>query len=210
MAPRILYVVTEDWYFLSHRLPMARAAKAAGYEVHVAARLKDGRAGIEAEGFTVHALDWSRGSLSLRDSLAAIRQLRRLFHAAPARHRPQCLAEAGRARLGGEPRPAARHRQQPDRRRLAVHRRSQGERARAPRRALRPGASAAPGQELDRGAEPRRRGLRARARRGARTMWSSSGDRASTRSAWCRCRSRRRRSPAPMSGACSPTRACRW
>jgi glycosyltransferase involved in cell wall biosynthesis len=81
MAPRILYVVTEDWYFLSHRLPMARAAKAAGYEVHVAARLKDGRAGIEAEGFTVHALDWSRGSLSLRDSLAAIRQLRRLFHA---------------------------------------------------------------------------------------------------------------------------------
>ena len=28
MAPtRILYVVTEDWYFLSHRLPMARAAR---------------------------------------------------------------------------------------------------------------------------------------------------------------------------------------
>jgi hypothetical protein len=38
MAPRILYVVTEDWYLLSHRLPMARAAKAAGYEVHVATR----------------------------------------------------------------------------------------------------------------------------------------------------------------------------
>jgi len=56
MAPRILYVVTEDWYFLSHRLPMARAAEAAGYEVHVAARLKDGRAGIEKEGFTPHAL----------------------------------------------------------------------------------------------------------------------------------------------------------
>src|SRR6185295_1655120 len=37
-APRLLCVVTEDWYFLSHRLPMARAAKAAGYEVHVATR----------------------------------------------------------------------------------------------------------------------------------------------------------------------------
>ena len=49
MAPRILYVVTEDWYFLSHRLPMARAAKAAGYEVHIATRLKDGRAAIEKE-----------------------------------------------------------------------------------------------------------------------------------------------------------------
>ncbi|HUU67523.1 MAG TPA: glycosyltransferase family 4 protein [Methyloceanibacter sp.] len=79
MAPRILYVVTEDWYFLSHRLPMARAAKAAGYEVHVATRIKDGRAGIEQEGFTVHALDWSRGSLSLGDSLSAVRALRRLF-----------------------------------------------------------------------------------------------------------------------------------
>jgi len=79
MALRILYVVTEDWYFLSHRLPMARAAKAAGYEVHVAARLKDGRAGIEAEGFVAHPLAWSRGSLSLRDSFAAVRELRRLI-----------------------------------------------------------------------------------------------------------------------------------
>jgi len=34
--PRLLYVVTEDWFFLSHRLPMAHAAQAAGFEVHVA------------------------------------------------------------------------------------------------------------------------------------------------------------------------------
>jgi glycosyltransferase involved in cell wall biosynthesis len=79
MAPRILYVVTEDWYFLSHRLPMARAAKAAGYEVHVATRIKDGRARIEEEGFTSHALSWSRGSLSPVGSFSATRELRRLF-----------------------------------------------------------------------------------------------------------------------------------
>lgn len=79
MAPRILYVVTEDWYFLSHRLPMARAAKKAGYEVHVAARYLDGAAAVEAEGFVPHRLDWSRGSISARDSLAAILQLRRLM-----------------------------------------------------------------------------------------------------------------------------------
>jgi glycosyltransferase involved in cell wall biosynthesis len=79
MARRILYVVTEDWYFLSHRLPMARTAKAAGYEVHVATRLKDGGAAIEKEGFVPHALAWSRGSLSLRGSLAAILALRRLL-----------------------------------------------------------------------------------------------------------------------------------
>ncbi len=81
MAPRILYVVTEDWYFLSHRLPMARAAQAAGYEIHVAARMKEGKPGIEREGFVAHDLDWSRGSLSLRDSFAAVRRLRALYRA---------------------------------------------------------------------------------------------------------------------------------
>ncbi len=80
MARRILYVVTEDWYFLSHRLPMARAAKAAGYEVHVATRLKDGSAAIEKEGFVPHALSWSRGSLSAAGSFTAIMALRRLLN----------------------------------------------------------------------------------------------------------------------------------
>src|SRR5262245_36850949 len=81
MARRILYVVTEDWYFLSHRLPMARAAKQAGYEVHVATRLKSGKAAIEREGFVPHALTWSRGSLSPWGSFAAIVELRRLLRA---------------------------------------------------------------------------------------------------------------------------------
>jgi glycosyltransferase involved in cell wall biosynthesis len=80
-APRILYVVTEDWYFLSHRLPMARAAKAAGYEVHVATRLNNGKAAIEEEGFTPHALSWQRGSLSPTNSLAGVAELRRLLRA---------------------------------------------------------------------------------------------------------------------------------
>jgi glycosyltransferase involved in cell wall biosynthesis len=79
MAPRILYVVTEDWYFLSHRLPMARAAKEAGYEVHVATRIKDGEAAIKGEGFVPHALSWSRGSLSPRGSISAVFELRRLI-----------------------------------------------------------------------------------------------------------------------------------
>jgi glycosyltransferase involved in cell wall biosynthesis len=79
MAARILYVVTEDWYFLSHRLPMARAARAAGYDVHVATRLSNGKAAIEAEGFTPHALDWRRGSLSPLHSLAGVLELRKLL-----------------------------------------------------------------------------------------------------------------------------------
>jgi len=79
MTRRLLYVVTEDWYFLSHRLPMARAAKAAGYEVHVASRLNSGKAAIEAEGFAPHALSWQRGSLSLSHSFSGVMELRRLL-----------------------------------------------------------------------------------------------------------------------------------
>ena len=45
--PRLLYLVSEDWYFLSHRLPMARAARAAGYDVHVATRVVKGGGAIE-------------------------------------------------------------------------------------------------------------------------------------------------------------------
>jgi glycosyltransferase involved in cell wall biosynthesis len=80
-APRLLYVVTEDWYFLSHRLPMARAAKAAGYDVHVATRINRGKEAIEAEGFTPHSLSWQRGSLSPTHSIAGVAELRKLLHA---------------------------------------------------------------------------------------------------------------------------------
>jgi hypothetical protein len=31
--PKLLYFVTEDWFFVSHFLPMARTATAAGFEV---------------------------------------------------------------------------------------------------------------------------------------------------------------------------------
>jgi len=77
--PVIVYLVSEDWYFLSHRLPMAHAALAAGYEVHVATHL-NGRGGeIEAHGFHLHALDWRRGSFNPLDLVNIVRQVRALY-----------------------------------------------------------------------------------------------------------------------------------
>jgi glycosyltransferase involved in cell wall biosynthesis len=78
-APRLLYVVTEDWYFLSHRLPMARAAQRAGFEVHVATNVVDGAAGIASEGFILHPLPFVRGRLSPVRTFATIRALRRVL-----------------------------------------------------------------------------------------------------------------------------------
>jgi glycosyltransferase involved in cell wall biosynthesis len=79
MPPKLLYLVTEDWYFLSHRLPMARAAAAAGFEVHVATRATEGRARIEAEGFQLHALDWGRKDLDPRRLVGPVQDVRALL-----------------------------------------------------------------------------------------------------------------------------------
>jgi glycosyltransferase involved in cell wall biosynthesis len=76
---RLLYVVTEDWYFLSHRLPMARAARDAGFEVHVATRVVDGGKAIEAEGFVLHPVAFARGQLSPLATLGTIRKLRKVY-----------------------------------------------------------------------------------------------------------------------------------
>lgn len=77
--PRLLYLVTEDWYFLSHRLPMAHAARAAGFDVHVATRVAEHGGAIEAEGFKLHPLPWSRESrnAALIREIASIRALYR-------------------------------------------------------------------------------------------------------------------------------------
>ena len=79
MKPVLAYVVTEDWYFLSHRLPMARAARFAGYDVHVITHVAQGAAAIESEGFGLHSVVWRRGSLNPFAFLSNIRAVRRVF-----------------------------------------------------------------------------------------------------------------------------------
>lgn len=78
--PSLVYLVTEDWYFLSHRLPMALAAQRAGYEVHVATRVVSDGPAIESYGFQLHPLNWRRGSTNPLAVLAIIREIRRLYH----------------------------------------------------------------------------------------------------------------------------------
>src|SRR5215467_6967867 len=50
---KILFLVTNDWYFWSHRLALARALRDAGAEVFVMTRLNDHGAALESEGFRV-------------------------------------------------------------------------------------------------------------------------------------------------------------
>lgn len=61
---RLLFLVTEDWYFWAHRLALARAARNAGYAVIVATRVGSFGRQIEAEGFKLEPLSWKRGSIN--------------------------------------------------------------------------------------------------------------------------------------------------
>ncbi|HXQ51203.1 MAG TPA: glycosyltransferase family 4 protein [Stellaceae bacterium] len=76
---KLIFLVTEDWYFWSHRLPMARAARDAGFAVAVATRVAAHGERIRAEGFALHPLGWRRRSIGPLASLAAIGEIASLY-----------------------------------------------------------------------------------------------------------------------------------
>jgi len=79
--PVLVFLVTQDWYFMAHRVPMALAAQRAGYDVHVITHIDKHRAAIEALGFRLHAVDWRRGSVDPLAFLNSIRAVRRHYRA---------------------------------------------------------------------------------------------------------------------------------
>ncbi len=78
-AGRVLFLVTEDWYFCSHRLPIARALRQAGFDVAIACRVDRHGPMIEAEGFRLFPLALSRRSLNPFHLIAAIGRIRRVL-----------------------------------------------------------------------------------------------------------------------------------
>jgi glycosyltransferase involved in cell wall biosynthesis len=79
--PKLLYLVTEDWAFCQHFLPMARAAREAGFEVVVAARLRNHAARIEAEGCRVVSLENERRSLGPVEAIGSMLRMARIVRA---------------------------------------------------------------------------------------------------------------------------------
>lgn len=84
---KLLFLVTEDWYFCSHRLPPARAAQAAGYEVVVATRVANRGAEITAEGFRLVPIGLRRRSRNPFREIAAIAEIVQLYR----RERPDIV-----------------------------------------------------------------------------------------------------------------------
>jgi glycosyltransferase involved in cell wall biosynthesis len=62
--PKLVFFVTEDWYFVSHRLPLAKAAVNAGFEVVLVTRVRGHREVIEHAGARVVPLEIVRHGIN--------------------------------------------------------------------------------------------------------------------------------------------------
>lgn len=78
-TPRLLIVVNDAAFFLSHRLALALGARAAGFDVHVATPRDEASQRIEAAGLRFHAIPLSRRGTSPLHELRTIAALFALY-----------------------------------------------------------------------------------------------------------------------------------
>ncbi|MFZ5761966.1 MAG: glycosyltransferase family 4 protein [Thermodesulfobacteriota bacterium] len=76
---KLLFLVTEDWYFCSHRLPLAQAAKEAGFDVVVVTRVRDHGEVIRRAGLRLVPCEWSRRGLNPFRELVVLAKLWRIY-----------------------------------------------------------------------------------------------------------------------------------
>jgi glycosyltransferase involved in cell wall biosynthesis len=81
MSRTLIFVVNVDWFFLSHRLPIALEAIRQGYKVHIAVGLTDKQSELERNGLVVHRLALDRSGAGLGNALRAMWQLWQIFRA---------------------------------------------------------------------------------------------------------------------------------
>lgn len=88
---KLYIIVNVDWFFLSHRLPVALAAQKAGWDVTIVTadtgKLKD----IEAKGLRVINLPMSRSGKNILEELGTLNFLRKLYK----REKPDVVHHVG-------------------------------------------------------------------------------------------------------------------
>ena len=76
---RVLIVVNDAGFFLSHRRPIAVGARDAGFETHVAAPRPPGAPSVDIPGVTFHEIPLSRRGMSALSELGSISALVALY-----------------------------------------------------------------------------------------------------------------------------------
>ena len=77
--PKVLFYITEDWYFCSHRLPLAVAARDAGYDVVVVTRVRTRGSLITDQGLKLISLELNRHGLNPFSDLLLLVRLYRIY-----------------------------------------------------------------------------------------------------------------------------------
>lgn len=78
---KVLYLVNIDWFFLSHRLPIALAAIDAGYEVHLLCGISNKLEELESHGLILHNLPINRSKINLFQEIQTILKIIKTFKA---------------------------------------------------------------------------------------------------------------------------------
>ena len=77
--PKLIYLVADDRYFCTHRLPLAVAAKQQNFDVHVISPKSDSSEKILHAGLTFHPLSFNRKTLNPFDGIKTILRIYRLY-----------------------------------------------------------------------------------------------------------------------------------
>ena len=73
--PKLIFFVTEDWYFFSHRMPLALHAQKSGFEIVVITRINQHAEKIRSLGFKLLPIEISRRGINPIKELKVIFQL---------------------------------------------------------------------------------------------------------------------------------------
>ena len=75
MTKKILFIVNVDWFFISHRLPLALEALNKGYEVYIACGITDKKDYLESLGLKVYPLSLSRSGTGIKGEIKALSEI---------------------------------------------------------------------------------------------------------------------------------------
>jgi glycosyltransferase involved in cell wall biosynthesis len=79
LSKKILFVVNVDWFFISHRLPLAFEALKKGYDVHITCGITDKKEYLESLGLKVHPLSLTRGGTSIKSEIKALAEISKIL-----------------------------------------------------------------------------------------------------------------------------------
>lgn len=79
MEKKLLLIINDAYFFISHRLNIALEAQKHGYEVHIATQKINNHDLIEQYGFKFHPLNLSRSSVNIFSEILSINELYQLI-----------------------------------------------------------------------------------------------------------------------------------